>query len=93
MWLSREKLYQELGFVSLQQRCWYRKLFSFYKIFTDENPHYLFNTILTKNPSCITRNHANIPLFKTNHNFLKNFIPPIIIEQNNLDPILPNPDA
>ena len=30
---SREKLYQELGFESLQQRLWYRKLFSLYKVF------------------------------------------------------------
>ena len=29
---SREKIFQELGFESLQQRRWYRKLFSFYKI-------------------------------------------------------------
>ena len=28
---SREKLYQELGFESLQQRRWYRKLCLFYK--------------------------------------------------------------
>ena len=33
---SREKLYQELGFESLQQRHWYRKLCSFYKIFKNE---------------------------------------------------------
>ena len=30
---SREKIYQELGFESLQQRRWYRKLCSFYKVF------------------------------------------------------------
>ena len=30
---SREKLYQELGFESLQQRLWYRKLCSLYKVF------------------------------------------------------------
>ena len=28
----REKLYQELGFESLQQRWWYRKLCLFFKI-------------------------------------------------------------
>ena len=29
---SREKLYQELGFESLQQRRWYRKLCLFFKM-------------------------------------------------------------
>ena len=29
---SKEKIYQELGFESLQQRCWYRKLCCLFKI-------------------------------------------------------------
>ena len=41
---SREKLYQELGFESLQQRRWYRKLCSFYKVFKNESPRYLLNS-------------------------------------------------
>ena len=53
-----EKLFQELGFESLQQRRWYRKLCSFYKIFKNESPSYLSNTIPTRNPSYITRNFA-----------------------------------
>ena len=32
---SREKLFEELGLESLQQRRWYRKLCYFYKIFRD----------------------------------------------------------
>ena len=35
---SREKIYQELGFESLQQSRWYRKLFSFYKFFKKKVP-------------------------------------------------------
>ena len=86
---SREVLYQELGFESLQQRCWYRKLCCFYKIFKNGSPRYLFNIIPTRNPFYITRNHINIPPFKTNHIFLKNsFFPSTIIEWNNLDPNL-----
>ena len=46
---SREKIYQELGFESLQQRRWYRKLCSFYKVFKNEIPHYLFNIIPIRN--------------------------------------------
>ena len=91
---SREKLYQELGFESLQQRRWYRKLCSFYKIFKNESPRYLFNIIPIRNSSYITRNHANIPRFKTNHNFFKNsFFPSTIIEWNNLNPNLRNSDT
>ena len=90
---SREKLYHELGFESLQQRRWYKKLCCFYKIFKTESPRYLFNIIPTRNPFYITRNHTNIPLFKTNHIFFKNsFFPSTIIEWNNLDPKLRNSD-
>ena len=39
---SREKLYQELGFESLQQRRWYRKLCLFFKIIKNQSPKYLF---------------------------------------------------
>ena len=90
---SREKLYHELGFESLQQRRWYKKLCCFYKIFKNESPRYLFNIIPTRNPFYITRNHTNIPLFKTNHIFFKNsFFPSTIIEWNNLDLKLRNSD-
>ena len=91
---SRKKLYQVLGFESLQQRCWYRKLCSFCKVFKNESPRYLFNIIPIKNPAYSTRNHLNIPLFETNHNFFKNsFFPPTIIKSNNLDPHLRNSDT
>ena len=69
---SREKLYQELGFESLQQRHRYKKLCSFYKVFKNEIPRYLFNIISIRKPAYSTRNHVNIPLFKTNYNFYKN---------------------
>ena len=91
---SREKLHHKLGFESLQQRRWYRKLCCSYKIFKKESPRYLFNIIPTRNPFYITGNHTNIPLFKINHIFLKNsFFPSTIIEWNNLDPKLRNSDT
>ena len=61
---SREKLYQELGFESLQQRCWYRKLCSLYKVFKNKSPRYLFNIIPIRNPAWSTRNHVNIHCLK-----------------------------
>ena len=42
---SREKLYQELGFESLQQRRWYRKLCCLFKIINNQSPRYLFQLI------------------------------------------------
>ena len=88
---SREKIYQELGFESLHQRRWYRKLFSFYKVFKNESPRYLFNIILIRNPAYSTKNHLNIPLFKANHKFFKNsFFLSTIIEWYNLYPNLTN---
>ena len=88
---SREKLYQELDFESLQQRRWYRKLSSFCKVFKNESLRYLFNIIPIRNPAYSTWNHINIPLFKTTHNFFKNsFFPSSIIQWNNLAPILRN---
>ena len=38
---SREKLYQDLGFESLQQRRWYRKLCLFFKIIKNQSNKYL----------------------------------------------------
>ena len=91
---SRKKLYQELGFDSLQQRRWYRKLCSFFKVFKNERRRYLFNVIPIRNPAYSTRNHVNIPLFKTNHNFFKNsFFPSTMIKWNNLDHELRNSDT
>ena len=52
---SREKLYQELFLESLQQRHWYSKLCSFYKVFENESPCYLFNIVPIRNPTYLTR--------------------------------------
>ena len=72
----------------------YRKLCSFYKIFKNESLRYLCNIIATKNPSHIPRNDTNIPLFKTNHKFLKNsFFPSTIIKWNDKDPNLGNSET
>ena len=68
---SREKLYEELGLESLEQRRWYRKLSCFYKLFNSEPPHYLFKLITSRIFSYVTRNMYNISFFKTRRTFLK----------------------
>ena len=69
---SSEKLYQELGLESLQQRRWYRKLCPFLKIIKEKSPDYLFNIIPKNNSNHRTRNSYNIPQFNIKHNLFKN---------------------
>ena len=83
---SSEKLYQELGLESLQQRRWYRKLCTFLKIIKEKSPDYLFNIIPKNNSNHRTRNSYNIPQLNIKHNFFKNSIfPSVIAEWNKLD--------
>ena len=59
-----------------------------------KSPRYLFNIIPIRKSSHITRNEANIPTFKTNQSFFKNFFfLSTIIEWNNPDPNLRNSDT
>ena len=86
---SREKLYQELGLESLQRRRWYRKLSLFYKIFKERKPVYFFNLTPTKILNYNTRNTDKITLFRTKHNFFKNYLfSSTVTEWNQLDPNL-----
>ena len=87
---SREKLYQELGFESLQQRCWYRKLCCLYKIIKNQSPSYLFQLVPSPN-RYFSRNSENIPQLRTTYDFFENFFfPSTIKEWNNLDPHIKN---
>ena len=75
---SSEKLYQELGLESLQQRRWYRKLCTFFKIIKENSPDYLSNIIPKNNSNHRTKNFYNIPQFNIKSNFFKNsFFPSI----------------
>ena len=42
---SRNKLYEELGWESLSDRRWYKRLFQFYKICNDMTPTYLLDSV------------------------------------------------
>ena len=84
---SREKLYQELGFESLQQRRWYRKLCCLFKIINNQSPRYLFQLVPSLNIRYFSWNLENIPQLWTKHYFFKNsFFSSTIKEWNNLDP-------
>ena len=82
----REKLYQELGLETLQQRRWYRKLCCFYKILKSQSPKYLYSIIPIHNMSYRTRQCNKIPAINVKHDFFKNtFFPSTIMEWNKLD--------
>ena len=83
---SEEKIYQELGFESLQQRLWYRKLCCLFEIFKNWSPGYSFQLVSLSTSRHLTRNPDNISQIRTKHNFFKNsFFPSTINEWNNLD--------
>ena len=69
---SREKLSQELGLESLQQRRWFRGLCYFFKITKNQSPKYQFDKIPTTRAVYRTRNNSdNIPCFNVKQFFLR----------------------
>ena len=85
---SSEKLYQKLGLESLRFRRWLRKLCSFYKIYKNKSPSYLYNLIpdRVKFYSAPSSQIDNISNIKTTCNFFSNsFFPSTITEWNKLD--------
>ena len=84
---SREKLYQESGFESLQQRGWYRKLCCLFKMINNQSSSYLFQLVPSQNTRYFARNSENIPQLRTKHDFFKSsFFPSTVKEWKNLDP-------
>ena len=82
---SREKLYQELGLESLQNRRWLRQLCSFQRILSTKLPPYLYE--LTPplewshdNPDCLKAFQCRTELFQNS------FLPYSVNNGNKLDP-------
>ena len=89
---SREKLYQELGFESLRDRRWYRKLYFYYKIRHNDCPLYLTEQIPIFEPSTysLRSNHpSNAPFIRTER-FKSTFSPSSTHSWNQLDPNIQN---
>ena len=68
---SKKKLYQELGFESLQARRWFGKLSLLYKIIKSESPSFLCHLIPSPSISYSTRNSKELHPMKANHSFFK----------------------
>ena len=72
-----EKIYQESGLESLQNRRWFRKICQFYRSLKSKSPRYLFNIIPTKLRVHNTRCCDPIPLLKIKHNYFRNSFFPL----------------
>ena len=90
---SGEKLYQELGFESLQQRrC--KENFLFFKITKSQSPKYLFELIPTARQAYMARHKNGVPLFSVKHDYFKNsFFSSTVIERNKLDSNIRNSES
>ena len=85
---SRDKLYQELGFESLYDRRWFRKLCFYYKIRHNVCPLYLTHLLSIMKTSCysLRLNRApSVPNFRTER-FKSTFSPSYSSNWNQLDP-------
>ena len=89
---SRDKLYQELGFESLHDRRWFRKLCFYYKIRNNMCPLYLTELLPIMKISCysLRLNRApTVPNFRTER-FKSTFFPSCYSIWNQLDPNIQN---
>ena len=64
-----EKLYQELGFESLQQRRCYRKLCCVLKIINNQSPRYLFQLFPSQTPDIFLEIYKIFPNYRQNMTF------------------------
>ena len=90
---AKEKLYQELGSDSFENRHWkyILKLCSLFKISQNKSPVYLYSVIPQRVSPHITRNVEAVPLFDIRHSFCKIlFFPSTTLERNNLNQELRN---
>ena len=83
---SRERLYDELGWESLSDRRWFRRMTMFYKISNGMTPDYLVKHIPINNPTSVTlRRHAAKPPFSRTERYDNSFFPYCIKHWNLLD--------
>ena len=64
----KETIYQELGFESLQQRRWYRKLHCLFKIIKNRSPSHLFQLVPSSNNRYMTKTPKIFHKFVRNKN-------------------------
>ena len=85
---NRDKLYEELGWESLQNRRMFRRLTQFYKIMHGMTPTYLVNHVPKPRQNLYGFRSTNAipPLFCRTERFQKSFYPDAITCWNNIGP-------
>ena len=81
---SKEKLYQQLGFESLKDRRWLRRLCYLYKIVNTKQPTYPYDLIPPFQRSSRDKGCIYEPIYRT-VSFKNSFLPYAIKEWNKLD--------
>ena len=69
---SRRKTLSGVGFESLQQRRWYKKLCCLFKIIKNQLLSYLFQLVPSPNTRYFAQNSENISQLLTTHDFFTN---------------------
>ena len=83
---SKEKLYEELGFETMKDRRWFRRLCCFYKILNNQTPGYLYSLLVPPNRDYNTRRYTKFrQVFCRTETFSNSFLPQTIKEWNKLD--------
>ena len=83
---SKKKLYQELGFETMKERRWFRRLCCFYKILNNQVPGYLYSLLSPPDRHYNARKYSKIrQIFCRTEAFTNSFLPQTIREWNKLD--------
>ena len=90
-WLgsNRNKLYDELGWESLSDRRWFRRLTEFYKIHANMTPQYMKDNLPPKRPLRYGNNNPHIyhNIFCNTTRYMNSFFPDSIRIWNNIDSV------
>ena len=81
---SRVKLYDELGWESLSDRRWGRRMSMYYKIVNGHTPAYLFEHVPSEAPRTLRKYVPKAPITKTQR-YANSFFPYCIKQWENLD--------
>ena len=87
---NRNKIYEELGWESLNDRRFFRRLIQFYKIMKNLTPEYLKIPIPSQQPHLFGYRTTNVlyPIFCRNERFKNSFYPDSVISWNDIGPDL-----
>ena len=83
---NRDKIYEELGWETLDQRRFFRRLTQFYKIMNNLTPDYLKAPILPLHDHPLVHRSGNVlwPIFCRTERYQKSFFPNSVTSWNNI---------